>query len=78
MSPEDAPLLHVSDRQPVPRGKHQRKRIANPLPWRQFSLVLFIKACDALASESMYPYINEVESQVLFDIVYFLQCFLAY
>jgi len=41
-------------------SRFQRK--PNPLPWPQLSVVLFVRACDALMTESIQPYINEVRT----------------
>ena len=43
-------------------SRFQRK--PNPLPWRQLSVVLFVETCDALAKQSIQPYINQVRTTV--------------
>jgi len=54
---ESVPLLTQSEPE---ASRFQQK--PNPLPWPQLSAVLFVKTCDALASQSIKPYINEVRT----------------
>ena len=53
---EGVPLL---ESQSEPSRSKQKQ---NPLPWPQLSIVLFIKACDALVALSIQPYINQVRT----------------
>ena len=53
---EGVPLLQ-SKSEP---SRFQRK--PNPLPWRQLSVVLFVETCDALAKQSIHPYIKQVRT----------------
>jgi len=52
---EDTALLTQSDRELA-----RRDRKPSPLPWPQLSIVLLVKACDALATQSIRPYITQV------------------
>ena len=62
-STESIGLLHLSE---ATNGHERRRRTGtwnpNPLPWRQLSVVLFGRVCDALASQSIQPYINQVRN----------------
>ena len=56
---EGVPLLSHSNSEP---SRFQSK--PNPLPWPQLSIMLFVKTCDALATQSIKPFINEVRTAV--------------
>lgn len=53
MSSEETPLLPVS-----PAGKTRTPR--TPLPKLQLSIIMLIQICEPLASQSIYPYINQL------------------
>ena len=58
---EGIPLILVqSESEPS-----QFRRKPNPLPWPQLSVVLLVKTCDATATQSINPYINEVRATML-------------
>jgi hypothetical protein len=38
----------------------QEKRKPNPLPKLQFAIVLLLRVCEPITSQSIYPYINQV------------------
>lgn len=63
ISTESIGLLHLSE---APNRHERRQRPGtwnpNPLPWGQLSVVLFGRVCDALASQSIQPYINQVRT----------------
>ena len=54
---EDTALLAQSEDR---LGRRIQK--PNPLPWPQLSIVLFAKACDTLATQSIRPYIARVST----------------
>ncbi|KAF7312036.1 Major facilitator superfamily multidrug-resistance DHA1 sub-family [Mycena indigotica] len=38
---------------------HISKNKRTPLPWKQLSIILLIQTCEPIASQSIYPYINQ-------------------
>jgi len=59
---ESVPLLQSES------GRSLFQRKPNPLSWRQLSVVLFVETCDALAKQSIQPYINQVRKLVRGDL----------
>ena len=55
---EDTALLTAQSEHRLGR----RVRKTSPLPWPQLSIVLFAKACDTLATQSIRPYITQVST----------------
>lgn len=45
-------------------SKPHSPRVPNSLPWFQLSVVLLIRTCDAVATQSVYPYINQLVGEL--------------
>ena len=58
---EGTPLLTDTARRP--NGKRKK---ATPLPTSQIAIVLVLQVCEPLASQSIYPYINQVSSESIY------------
>ncbi|KAF8220945.1 MFS general substrate transporter [Tricholoma matsutake] len=41
-----------------------RHRKPNPLPWFQLSIILLLQICEPITSQSIYPYINQLISEL--------------
>ncbi|KAF7327393.1 Major facilitator superfamily multidrug-resistance DHA1 sub-family [Mycena kentingensis (nom. inval.)] len=52
---EQTPLLAHSAR------REQRR---TPIPWKQLSIIMIIQICEPMASQSIYPYINQLISEL--------------
>ena len=51
---EETPLLLPS------KGNERAPRKATPLPKFQIAIVLLLQICEPITSQSIYPYINQV------------------
>ncbi|KAG5644661.1 hypothetical protein DXG03_008043 [Asterophora parasitica] len=45
-------------------AQSSKKRTPNPLPWLQLSIVLLLQVCEPITSQSIYPYINQLVSEL--------------
>nr|GAT52467.1 major facilitator superfamily multidrug-resistance DHA1 sub-family [Mycena chlorophos] len=41
-------------------AKRKPKQERTPVPWKQISVILLIQVCEPIASQSIYPYINQL------------------
>ncbi|GLB44900.1 putative major facilitator superfamily protein [Lyophyllum shimeji] len=41
-----------------------KRRKPNPLPWFQISVVLLLQVCEPITSQSIYPYVNQLVSEL--------------
>jgi hypothetical protein len=62
-APETAGLLPLTEEPSSRHPNAPKQRTPNPLPWPQLSVVLFARTCDALAGQSIHPYINQVRNK---------------
>ena len=58
-------------------GENKQYRKPNPLPRLQISVMLLLQVCEPMASQSIYPYINQVV-QYIFTPLITISCNLAY
>ena len=52
---EETPLLRPQDDSNDPK-----KSVESPIPWAQFSIVLFLQLAEPLTSQVIYPFVPQV------------------
>jgi hypothetical protein len=59
-------MSHVDDEEtPLLAGNGKKQLEATPLPWFQFTIVLFLQLVEPLTSNVIYPFTPEVCSSIL-------------
>jgi len=60
------PVNDIQDNEQTPLLKKPQKPAYTPLPKLQIAIVLILQICEPICSMSIYPYINEVSSQLFY------------
>jgi len=60
------PVNDIQDNEQTPLLKKLQKPAYTPLPKLQIAIVLILQICEPICSMSIYPYINEVSSQLFY------------
>ena len=58
------PLLIEAVDEETPLLQRKQQKAPTPLPYLQIGIVLLLQLCEPLCSMSIYPYINEVRSDL--------------